>query len=701
MAQWRCPATSVPLLAAAAVWAALAGGSVSTALGRDADLELGGPGAGKGKFARIRDLAFDSHGRLYVLDGGPFKHRDEEVEGNFLVQKFDADGRFVGQFTVFDQGLGAGNDPARLAIDGNGQVYVTQPKAGVVQQFSGEGRLLSKYDVPDAYAVAVQTAAGRQRVLVAAQPGRGRPVAIRQLEVLAAAGLVAQPMKLTAPLVRCDDLAVDREGNIYAHAEVNQVHKFDANGRHVLTIGGGTRKRREDGSELVTCVAVDSRGNIHSMGWGGKLVRFNPGVTTVARRGGRFTWYDYWGSESILAVDPADRVWVAAGGRADGRGRYHFRPAVLRTQEDFFGKQADVDSTLLLGLSVRAVPRLPYHVAYGPGEVVVDFIVDEAVRRVRRIDVAWQARDVYGAPVAQGSFALPLTDGAEARREVRFVAPRLGWYTVEFQVASGATRLIGVGTHVGVTPKYDGMAVLTEGASKGGWEDPLRQAFCGLMLMRTHPRPGQLDKLEDVVVESRKHGVTLLAQFTGKAEAGEDFVREAVTRFKGRIRYWEIINEPNFSFSPAEYVKLCRKLHAVIKEIDPSAKVLAPAVCGVQLPWYKSFYELGGGKCCDILSVHDYEGHESVDHHHWPRKFADLRALMARHGDADKPVWQTERGIPGVRASTFLGPAQAVRVLLHRNLLASLGVPSDRSVYYYLNQGGYGAYPAYLWSDLG
>jgi hypothetical protein len=211
MTRRRRSASSVCLLAAAAVWAVLAGVDVSAALGRDADIEFGGPGVGKGKFARIRDLAFGTRGRLYVLDGGPFRHRDKKIEGNHLVQKFDADGRFLGQFSVFDQGLGAGNDPARLAIDAKGRIYVTQPKAGVVQHFSAEGKLLSKYGVPDAYAVVVQTVAGRQRVLVAAQPGRGRPVAIRQLEVLAAAGLVAQPMELTAPLTRCNDLAVDRE----------------------------------------------------------------------------------------------------------------------------------------------------------------------------------------------------------------------------------------------------------------------------------------------------------------------------------------------------------------------------------------------------------------------------------------------------------------------------------------------------------
>ena len=667
---------------------------------RDADIELGGPGVGQGKFARVRDLAFDGANNLYVLDGGPFKARDRRIEGNFLVQKFDPRGRFLAQFLVFDPKLGQGNDPARLALDGKGNVYVTQPKAGLVQRVSPEGRLLDSLEIPHAFAVAVQKVGGRERILVAPQPGRGGGEPIGELEVIDPVGMVGRPLRLTRKLTRCRDLACDGAGNIYAQAEANQVHKFDPNGKHLLSLGAGTSTRREDGSELLGCVAVDSQGSIYSMAWASQA-KFDAAITTVARRQGRFTWYDAWGHGTVLAVDRHDRLWAATAGYDNGKGRYHARPAVLRAVADFFEKGADVGSTLLLGLNVQAKPRLPYHIAYEPGEATVDFVVGKGVRRVRQIAVAWQAVDLHKTRVAHGQFDLALADGVEARRAVRVRLPRFGWYTVEFQVSARGTRLTGIGTHIGVTPRYDGMPTLAEGAAKGGWEDPLRQAFCGLTLLRAHPRPGQLDKLDALVKQCDAHGVTLLAQFTGKKEATEAFVREAVTRFKGRIRYWELINEPNFAFAPKDYVALCKKLYPLIHTIDPSAKVLAPAVCGVQLPWYEAFYKLGGGTRCDILSVHDYEGHESADHHHWPRKFADLRALMARHGDADKPIWQTERGIPGVRAGCFLGPAQAVRVLLHRNLLASLGVPSAHSKYYYLNQGGYGAYPAYLWSETG
>jgi len=685
----------------AAVVAASAALIQSPALGKDADLVLGGPGAGKGTFARILDITFDARGILYVLDGGPFQKRDETVEGNFLVQKFDGRGRFVSQFSVHDEQLGERNDPARLAVDSRGNVYVTQPKAGVVQQFSPDGKLLRRLDVPNAFAIAVHKTGEGERVLVAPRPGGGE--AIDRLAVLQPTGAVGEPLKLTRKLTRCSDLAIDAGGSVYAQADTRQVHKFDAVGRHRLTIGAGTTGRLEDGSELWHSVAVDPAGNVYSLacGW---IARFDAAVTSVTRRQGKFTWYDPWiphAAYTMLAVDPTGRLWVATSGHDDGKGRYHRRPVVLRTAEDFFGKKAETHSALLLGLNAEIVPRLPYHVGCHLEPVTVDFVVKPGVRRVHDVSVAWGIRDVLGAEAAAGRFDLKLVDGQEARRAFTFTPRRWGWYTIEVNIAAAGRRLVGIGAHLGLTPAYPHLPLLKAGQSPGGWEDPLRQAFVGLPLLRVHPRPGQLDKLEKVLADCARHGVTPLAQFTGKKEATHDFVARTVTRFKGRIRHWEIINEPNFSFSPAEYVTLCGRLYPLIKAIDPSAKVLAPAVCGVQLPWYRAFYERGGHGSCDILSVHDYEGHESIDPFHWRRKFGDLRRVMRGHRDADKPIWQTERGMPGVRADCFLGPAQAVRELLHRNLLASFGIPSEHSVYYYLNHGGYGAYPAYLWSRVG
>ncbi len=129
--------------------------------------------------------------------------------------------------------------------------------------------------------------------------------------------------------------------------------------------------------------------------------------------------------------------------------------------------------------------------------------------------------------------------------------------------------------------------------------------------------------------------------------------------------------------------------------------MLGPAVCGISLGWHEAFYKAGGKTTCDILAVHDYEGHESISPEHWTWKMGALREMMRENGDGDKPVWQTERAIASMRGGVMTGLSQAIRVTLHRDLLSSLGVPDDHNSHYYLNQGGYSAVPSYAWSAQG
>ena len=100
-----------------------------------------------------------------------------------------------------------------------------------------------------------------------------------------------------------------------------------------------------------------------------------------------------------------------------------------------------------------------------------------------------------------------------------------------------------------------------------------------------------------------------------------DNVRAAVSRLKDKVPVWEIMNEPNFSMSPGDYVRLLKELRPIIKQLDPKAKVMGPDVCGIDLGWHERFYQAGGGPLVDILSVHDYEGHESIDPVHWRWKY--------------------------------------------------------------------------------
>ncbi|NJL07268.1 MAG: hypothetical protein HC900_02670 [Methylacidiphilales bacterium] len=102
----------------------------------------------------------------------------------------------------------------------------------------------------------------------------------------------------------------------------------------------------------------------------------------------------------------------------------------------------------------------------------------------------------------------------------------------------------------------------------------------------------------------------------------ENWVSALVAQAAGRIKYWEIWNEPNFETfwkgDMATMVDLARRAYRIIKAADPTAKVLAPAVNtgpwggpadGVQ--WLIDFLTRcsTGDPCADIVAFHAYSSH--------------------------------------------------------------------------------------------
>jgi len=673
-------------------------------LGEGTDLEIGGPGKGRGKFQQVVDITFDARNRLYVLDSVHWEKG--EPAGNGLVQRFDDEGKFLGEFSVIDPKLGENNGPAHLAVDGQGRVYLTQPKAGLVQQYSTEGKLLRNYAVAAAQAVVVRTVRGKEQVVAVPNESRdNKHVPVTALMLLDPVGGATTALKLNRAVSGCNAMAADAAGNLYLQADVNQIYKFDIDGQLVHVLGGGTNLRVADGSELLATIAVDSKGQVYGNTFGNpsNISRFDPAFRTVTQREGQFAWADAWGEQSLFAVDGHDRLWVAALGNTPGNEKYHYRPCVMRLQADFFDPKkptVTTHGTALLGLHLAVESDRSYGIAYDFLPAKFELVVKASNRQVRAVDVHWFVHDVWKTEFARGTFRLPLRDGEEARHAVSFSPPRYGWYTVTFAVWEDKRFLMAVGKHLGVTPKFAGLPVLAAGDSPGGWDDAPRQAFAGLPLMRVHVGGG-LDKLARDVEQTAKYGLTLLVQFENKQQCDPKNVRDFVTRFKGRVKYWEVMNEPNFVMKPEEYVAMLKELYPLIKGIDAEAQVLGPTVCGIQLPWYEAFYKLGGKDLVDILSLHDYEGNEAIDPGHWTWKLGELRKIMARYGDEKKAIWQTERAIGGVRAEDFLGGVQAVRVTLQRDVLESLGVPAEHNLHYYLNQAGYGPVPTYVWSDAG
>jgi len=158
-----------------------------------------------------------------------------------------------------------------------------------------------------------------------------------------------------------------------------------------------------------------------------------------------------------------------------------------------------------------------------------------------------------------------------------------------------------------------------------------------------------------------------------------DFLTALAGRYRGRIRAYEVWNEPNLVREwggkvpdPGEYVKMLKLAYAAIKAADPGAMVISAGLSptgtwddNISRPddWYlESMYIAMGGSSdgyFDVLGAHgagfkspperdpavvaadqDLGGHRAFCF----RRVEDLRAIMVNYGDADKQIALLEFG---------------------------------------------------------
>lgn len=93
--------------------------------------DFGKRGKDPGDFNFPRDMVVGKDGRLYIVDSG-----------NFRVQIFDRDGKFLKTFGNIGRQLGQFSRPKEIASDPSGNIYVTDTAFGNFQIFNPEGELL-------------------------------------------------------------------------------------------------------------------------------------------------------------------------------------------------------------------------------------------------------------------------------------------------------------------------------------------------------------------------------------------------------------------------------------------------------------------------------------------------------------------------------------------------------------------------------
>lgn len=98
-------------------------------------------------------------------------------------------------------------------------------------------------------------------------------------------------------------------------------------------------------------------------------------------------------------------------------------------------------------------------------------------------------------------------------------------------------------------------------------------------------------------------------------EGFANFVTAATSRYKNQSGIWEIWNEPNIDkfWNPQpnirDYMSLVKKISPIIREQDPTAVIVAPAIAGTRpesLKWLEKALKSDLLNYIDLLSVHPY-----------------------------------------------------------------------------------------------
>lgn len=150
-----------------------------------------------------------------------------------------------------------------------------------------------------------------------------------------------------------------------------------------------------------------------------------------------------------------------------------------------------------------------------------------------------------------------------------------------------------------------------------------------------------------------------------------DYAAAVVERYRGRIRFYQIWNEPNIypewgnqPVSPESYTELLCLAYDRIKAINPDAVIISGAMAqtselGTWNPVYQGnnlmdtiflqrMYAAGAGDCFDIMAVNDYMLWSGPTDHRITQREINfsrpmwVRDIMVVNGDAAKPIWLSE-----------------------------------------------------------
>jgi glucose/arabinose dehydrogenase len=280
-----------------------------------ASAEEFGPRTTWGSYGQGRDsrfnapegIAVDQQGNVYVVD-----------TDNDRIQKFSANGTFIGELGRHGVQNGTFKNPEGIALDQQGNIYVVDTGNNRIEKFSSN--------------FSGNFSANSPNGTYLAQWGKHG---------------VEPDSRFNAP----EGIAVDRRGNVYVvDTGNNRIQKFSANGTFLGKFGSfGTNDTSFDAPEGI---ALDQQGNVYVVDTGNnRIQKFSANGTFLGKFGSFGSDENQFKYPSAAAVDSQGNIFIA--------DTSNNRVSVIRTlPEGQVGTSAQGNNTVAINDPMLKVERI-------------------------------------------------------------------------------------------------------------------------------------------------------------------------------------------------------------------------------------------------------------------------------------------------------------------------------------------------------
>jgi hypothetical protein len=152
--------------------------------------------------------------------------------------------------------------------------------------------------------------------------------------------------------------------------------------------------------------------------------------------------------------------------------------------------------------------------------------------------------------------------------------------------------------------------------------------------------------------EKSAYGMGFAAE-ASDLEDWKNYIRTLAVRYRGRVKMYELANEPYFreldasreqrffSGSVTTMVTMASIAQHVLKEVDPDIKLLSPGFDN-HANRLELFLKSGGGKYIDGVAVHLYTSDPKPEA--MLANIKEFKTVLSQYGISDKPLYCTEIG---------------------------------------------------------